>query len=154
MLYGYWDTVADRLFKIRHCMNLSGQVRQLALFAPPIDPALLVRASAAGLDIASIVSGLYASLPHYRFSFMLQKALELCGEVRSLGGACWRRWRSRTARSCRCCRSTHEVRLLESIRALKQKTVDEAEASLAGLREEQGVGRVQGDVLFEPGARE
>jgi hypothetical protein len=27
MLYGYWDTVADRLFKIRHCMNIEGQVR-------------------------------------------------------------------------------------------------------------------------------
>ena len=29
-LLGYWDTVADRLFKIRHCMNIEGQVRQLA----------------------------------------------------------------------------------------------------------------------------
>ena len=31
-LLGYWDTVADRLFKIRHCMNIEGVVRQLALF--------------------------------------------------------------------------------------------------------------------------
>ena len=37
-LLGYWDTVADRLFKIRHCMNIEGVVRQLALFDPPIDP--------------------------------------------------------------------------------------------------------------------
>ena len=36
-------TVADRLFKIRHCMNIQGVVRQLPLFEPPIDPALLVR---------------------------------------------------------------------------------------------------------------
>ena len=41
-LLGYWDTVADRLFKIRHCMNIEGVVRQLPLFEPPIDPALLV----------------------------------------------------------------------------------------------------------------
>jgi len=34
-LLGYWDTVADRLFKIRHCMNIEGVVRQLALFDPP-----------------------------------------------------------------------------------------------------------------------
>lgn len=26
-LLGYWDTVADRLFKIRHCMNIAGVVR-------------------------------------------------------------------------------------------------------------------------------
>ena len=50
-LLGYWDTVGDRLFKIRHCMNIEGQVRQLPLFEPPIDPALLVRARAAGLSI-------------------------------------------------------------------------------------------------------
>ena len=35
-LLGYWDTVADRLFKIRHCMNIEGVVRQLPLFEPPI----------------------------------------------------------------------------------------------------------------------
>jgi hypothetical protein len=29
--------------------------RQLALFEPPIDPALLVRAVAAGLDIGSVL---------------------------------------------------------------------------------------------------
>ena len=56
-LLGYWDTVADRLFKIRHCMNIAGVVRPLALFDPPIDPGMLVKAAAAGIDIGSIVSG-------------------------------------------------------------------------------------------------
>src|SRR6185312_7106569 len=55
-LLGYWNRVADRLFKIRHCMNIEGQVRQLPLFEPPIDPALLVRARAAGLSIAEVLS--------------------------------------------------------------------------------------------------
>jgi len=27
----HWDTVADRLYKIRHCMNIEGVARQLAL---------------------------------------------------------------------------------------------------------------------------
>src|SRR5262249_42755551 len=36
-LLAYWDTVADRLFKIRHCMNIEGVVRQLPLFEPPIE---------------------------------------------------------------------------------------------------------------------
>jgi len=51
-----WDTVADRLFKIRHCMNIEGVVRQLPLFEPPIDPALLVKAVAAGLDIGAVLN--------------------------------------------------------------------------------------------------
>ena len=40
-LLGYWDTVADRLFKIRNSLNIQGVFRQLALFEPPIDPAML-----------------------------------------------------------------------------------------------------------------
>ena len=50
-LLGYWDLVEDRLFKIRHCMNIEGIARTLPLWEPRIDPALLVRAKAAGLEI-------------------------------------------------------------------------------------------------------
>ena len=38
-LLSYWDTVADRLFKIRNSLNIQGVFRQLPLFDPPIDPA-------------------------------------------------------------------------------------------------------------------
>ena len=80
-LLGYWDTVADRLFKIRHCMNIEGAVRQLPLFEPPIDPALLVRARGRARP-GRRAQRPDAPLPHYRFSVMLQKANELAAEVR------------------------------------------------------------------------
>ena len=48
-LLAYWDRVADRLFKLRNCLDLQGQRRELPLFAPPIDPLLLARMRAAGL---------------------------------------------------------------------------------------------------------
>src|SRR5213078_2318609 len=83
-LLTYFDTIDDRLFKIRNCMNIEGVVQQLPLFQPPIDPALLVRAAAMGLDIGSILADLSAPLPFHRFPTMLQKALELCSEVKSL----------------------------------------------------------------------
>ncbi len=85
-LLSYWDTVGDRLFKIRHCMNIQGVVRQLALFDPPIDPGMLVKAAAAGINISSIVNGLHQPIGPVRALFYVQKALELCGEVRGLGG--------------------------------------------------------------------
>ena len=132
-LYGLWDKVADRLFKIRHSMNFSGQVRQLALFAPPIDPALLVRARAAGLSIEDILGGLFVPRPCYRFSFLLQKALELCNEARSLGAALLAALEKRDGEELTLLRSTHEVALLESIRAIKKKNVEEARAARSGL---------------------
>ena len=132
-LFAYWDLVADRLFKLRHCMSIEGQVRQLALFAPPIDPALLVRAVAAGLDIASVISGLYAPRSCYRFAFMHRKALELCGDARTFGAALLAALDRRDGEELAHLRNTHEVRLLESARAVRQKAVADAEASLATL---------------------
>ncbi|HEX7445320.1 MAG TPA: hypothetical protein VF300_02930, partial [Methanothrix sp.] len=84
-LLGYWDTVADRLFKIHNSLNILGIFRQLPLFAPPIDPALLARAAAVGLDIGAVISGANQPLPLVRFQFLVQKAAEICQEVKSLG---------------------------------------------------------------------
>jgi|CXWL01.1.fsa_nt_gi hypothetical protein len=86
-LMGYWDMVADRLYKIRHCLNIEGVFRKLPLFEPPIDPALLVKAAAQGLSIDSVLNDLNTPMPNYRFYYLLQKALELCNELKSLGGA-------------------------------------------------------------------
>src|SRR4029077_20653528 len=71
----------------RPARNIGGVIRDLPLYDPPIDPLLLIRARAAGLDIGTVVAELYAPLPNYRFTFTLQKALELCSEVKSLGAA-------------------------------------------------------------------
>ncbi len=76
-LMAYWTTVGERLFKIRHGMNIEGVARQLALFEPPIDPGLLVRAAAAGVDLGSVLNDMNAPLPSYRFQVMAQKATEL-----------------------------------------------------------------------------
>jgi len=58
-------------------MNIEGVVRQLPLFEPPIDPALLVKAAAAGLDIGSVLNDMNAPMPLYRFTFMIQRALNM-----------------------------------------------------------------------------
>jgi hypothetical protein len=64
-LLAYWDTIADRLFKIRHCMNLEGIERELPLYDPPVDPALWVEAVAKGIDISSVFT-IQRVAPHYR----------------------------------------------------------------------------------------
>lgn len=132
-LLGYWDLVEDRLFKIRHCMNIEGIVRELPLFEPPIDPALLVRAAAAGVDLSSVLNDLNARPSPYRFNFMLQKALELCAEVKSLGAAFLAALEKRDAEALALLRSGQEISLLKSVRDTKAKQVEEAKAALEGL---------------------
>ena len=108
-LLGYWDKVADRLFKIRHCLNIEGVSRQLALFSPPIDPGLLVKAAAAGLDIADVLSDLNAPLPHYRFQVMTQKANEFINDVKGLGAALLAALEKKDAEELALLRSAHEI---------------------------------------------
>ena len=84
-LLGYWTTVADRLFKLRHCQNIQGEALQLALFDAPIDPGLLVKAQAAGVDIGSVLQDLAAALPNYRFTALYPQALDFVNAVRAYG---------------------------------------------------------------------
>lgn len=77
-----WDTVADRLFKIRHCMNIDGIVQELPLFPDPIDPRLLIEARAKGISISSIFDDFRAPLPHHEFSVVFEKALRMVEDVR------------------------------------------------------------------------
>jgi len=132
-LCAYWDIVADRLFKIRNCMNIEGVVRQLVLFEPPINPALLVQAAAAGIDISSVLSDLYAPPPHYRFQMMLQKAMEFCGDVRSLGTALLAALEKQDGEALALLRASHEKQLLETARRVREKQVEEGQRTLEGL---------------------
>jgi len=133
-LIKYWDTVDDRLFKIRHCMNIEGIVRQLPLFEPPIDPALLVRAVAAGVDISSALNDMNAALPHYRFNIIVQKATELCTEVKAFGSALLLALEKRDSEALSLLRSGQEINLLNVITEVKQKQIDEASSTLEGLK--------------------
>jgi hypothetical protein len=86
-LLGYWTTVADRLYKLRHCQNIAGAPLQLALFDAPIDPGLLIAAQAAGVDLSSVLSDLGAPLPNYRFTALYQQASDFIGALRTYGGS-------------------------------------------------------------------
>jgi len=134
-LRGYWDTIADRLFKIRNCMDIDGQVRQLALFAPPIDPALLVRARAMGLDLGTVLSGeLNAGVPHYRYGYLAQKATELCNDIKAMGSALLSTLEKQDAEALALLRSRHEVAMLQRLTDIKDSQIKESEETLRGLR--------------------
>jgi hypothetical protein len=134
-LLNLWDTVADRLFKIRHCMNIEGIVRQLPLFEPPIDPALLVKATAAGLDIGTVLSDMNAPMPLYRFTFVLQRALELCNEVKSLGTALLSALEKKDAEALALLRSNHELMMMDEVKKVKENQIEEALKTWEGLKE-------------------
>ncbi len=133
MLLERWDTIADRLYKLRHCRNIEGVVRSLPLYDAPIDAALLVRASAMGVDIASVLSDLDAAMPCYRFGVMLQKALELCAMLKALGAALLAALEKQDAEALAVLRAGHETALLDLVRGVKQSQLFEAQRTREGL---------------------
>lgn len=132
-MLGYWDRIADRLFKIRNCQNIDGVERTLALFAPPIDPGMLVRAAAAGLDISSVLAGLNAPTPYYRFNVLAQKASELIQEVRGLGSALLQALEKKDAEALALLRSKLEIQVLNAVRDVKKQQIDEAKQQIEVL---------------------
>ncbi|HEX5736591.1 MAG TPA: insecticidal toxin protein [Blastocatellia bacterium] len=132
-LLSYWDTVADRLFKIRNSLNIMGIFRQLPLFEPPIDPALLVKATAAGLDIGAVISGANQPLPLVRFQFLAQKAAEICQEVKSLGNNLLSSLEKEENEALAILRAKHERTILGMTETVKYTQWQEALKAREGL---------------------
>jgi hypothetical protein len=137
-LLAYWDTVADRLFKIRNSENIQGVVQQLPLFDPPLNPGMLVQAAAAGIDIGSIVSGLNQPLGPVRSLVLIQKSAELAGEVRALGNGLLAALEKGDAESLALLRQGHEIQLqqlTQNVRFLQWQHAQEATNGLLKARD-------------------
>ncbi len=132
-LLGYWDRVADRLFKIRNCMDISGRVRQLPLFEPPIDPALLVRATAAGVDLTSVLSDTAASGSPYRYATLFASAMSAVQDVRSLGERMLVALQRRDDDALERLRAGNEVALVSLVQRVREAQVLEAQRARESL---------------------
>jgi len=129
------DTIDDRLFKIRHCQDIDGVVRHLPLFEPPIDPALLVQAAAQGLSLSSVLNDLNSPMPNYRFYYLLQKAVELCAELKSLGNTFLSITEKRDAEALGQLRAKHESSIHKLVMELRKLQLDEAGRALDALQQ-------------------
>ena len=118
-LVGYWDTVADRLFKIRHCQDITGTVRQLALFAPALDPGLMSRAIAAGIDIQGAVAGTRAPASPVRARLLVEKAREIAEQVKSAGAALLAAMEKHDAEDLARLRQRHETGMAQLTRDVR-----------------------------------
>jgi hypothetical protein len=136
-MMAYWDRVADRLFKVRNSLNIDGVKRTVALFAPPIDPGLLIRARLAGISIADVMSMKDANPTEYRFQTLLQRALEICSEVKSLGSQLLSALEKGEMEKISVLRASHEKTLTELVTGIKEKSVEEAEGAIEQVKLQQ-----------------
>ncbi|KAF1831980.1 hypothetical protein BDW02DRAFT_605151 [Decorospora gaudefroyi] len=120
------DTIKDRLFKIRHSMDIHGSVRTLALFQPSIDPGLLVSAVASGsLQLSNVLSELSAPLVNVRFANLLARARRICQhDLAALGRLLFRTMRQKDQQE------------LETILAVQGRETEDLKLGLTRMEKE------------------
>lgn len=142
-LLAYWDTVADRLYKIRHCLNLQGVAQPLPLYAPPINPLQLMGQAAYGGTGA--IGAAAAFTPVYRFSVYLERALELTSDVLSYGAAVLAALEKKDAEALGVLRANQDIDIQTRLLDIKTRAVAEAESQVAALQNQKAAVQIRHD---------
>jgi Tc toxin complex TcA C-terminal TcB-binding domain/Neuraminidase-like domain len=129
-LFAYWDRVGDRLYKIHNCLDINGVRRDLALFAPEIDPRLLMKMKAEGLTLDDVMAATSGDLPPYRFLYLIEKAKAFASSLQSFGGALLSALEKKDNEALAKLRVVHEQHIAQMSVQLKQWEIDAADASL------------------------
>ncbi len=130
-----WDRVETQLYKIRHCMNINGQVRTLALYAPPINPAQLIQAAQGSASGLSLAQQLNMPIPYYRFGVAVERAKALTAGVMQLGASLLAALEKKDAEQLALLRTSQEKTLLSMTTVVKQQQIEEVKQTIAGLQE-------------------
>ena len=129
----YWDQVEGRLFNLRHYLTIDGAAQHLALFEPPLDPKQLAQAVAAS-GVGSVLGAAAATVPHYRFKYMVEKAREATSTVIQFGGALLSTLERGDADQLDLLRAAHESAVLNMSRSMKDSQMKAAQATVQSLK--------------------
>ncbi|MCD4506930.1 Tc toxin subunit A [Chromobacterium piscinae] len=157
-LKGYWQTLRQRLYNLRHNLSLDGQPLSLPLFATPADPKALQSAA------ATAAAGGGNSLPNVsigiqRFPLMLESARNLVNQLIQFGGNLASVLERKDGEALNTLMQTQAKDLMQSSVQMQDKTIAQLQAeqntlaaSLAGATQrrdsyqrmlDEGVSRVE-----------
>ncbi len=132
-----WDTVEDRLFKIRHSLSIDGVFEQLDLFAPDIDPNDLLRAAAMGnIDMLSLMAGAALEQPKYRFIVLLARARSYNQHVQQLGASLMANIEKKESATLAKMNLSFELDALTKMDKIYQKNIEHANSQLELLKQQ------------------
>jgi hypothetical protein len=129
----YWDQVEGRLFNLRHNLTIDGAAQHLPLFEPPLDPKQLAQAVAAS-GVGAVLGAATATVPHYRFKYMVEKAREVTSTVIQFGGALLSTLERGDADQLDLLRAAHESAVLNMSRSMKDSQMKAAQATVQSLK--------------------
>jgi hypothetical protein len=140
-LLDYWNTVDDRLYKIRHCLNQQGVPQPVPLYPPPIDPMGLVAQVAGG----GATLGAPAFTPIYRFTPHLERAIELANDVRAYGALVLAALEKKDAEALAALHASQDADIQTRMLDLKTLAVAEAVEQMDALIKQKAAVQVRRD---------
>jgi len=134
----YFKVIEQRLFNLNHCRDINGDLRQIPLFQPPIDPWLLVRARAAGLDLSSVLS-YRADTMGYRWQFLYQKAIDYAEFAARMSDKVLTAYEKRDSSELTNLREEHQQQMLKSQIQIRKIQLKDAENTLKQFEKQKAV---------------
>lgn len=138
-LAGYWQTLAQRLYNLRHNLSIDGSPLSLSVYSTPAAPAALLSAAVIGSQGGSDLPA--ALMPSYRFPVMLESARVMVGQLTQFGNTLLSISERRDAEALSELLQTQGAELVRQSIALQNITISEIdadrvalEASLSGAR--------------------
>ncbi|KAK6341644.1 hypothetical protein TWF696_008713 [Orbilia brochopaga] len=129
--------VHERLFNIRNSLDINGKPVVYALREPPIDPSALIALGSVGgslsSDLAIALGNQNGPLTRYRFEMRLNRAFELCNELRALAERFISAVERKEGEELNCLRARNATIIQNIILGIKQTQLTEAQQTLESL---------------------
>ncbi|MBL4647384.1 MAG: hypothetical protein JKY13_00255 [Gammaproteobacteria bacterium] len=128
----YWQTTDDRLYKLRHGLNIQGQVQPLALFQEVLDPNQLMGNTGSFRDQAASLS-VAPSVPYYRFNAILGLARSMASRAAQLGSELLSALEKQSAEQMSVLQVTQEASVLSLMTQVKHDQIEQLIATQKSL---------------------
>lgn len=131
-LQGYWATLRQRLYNLRHNLSIDGQPLSLPLYASPADPqALLTAAVSASSESRTLP--VVTETPVFRFPVVLDSAKNLTNQLIQFGGSLLGLMQLQDAEKLSLMLQNQGAELMAQSILIQQNVADEAQRDIDAL---------------------
>ncbi|KAK0614430.1 hypothetical protein B0T14DRAFT_606722 [Immersiella caudata] len=127
-----------RLFNIRNGLDIQGRPVSYSLIEPPIDPGALMALDKAGFGMsaaaAMVMGDRDSPLPRQRFEVLVQRASELCAELRGLGERMLAAVEKKEMEAFNVLRVRHTAHMQRMMLDIRETHLEEAQQVVNSLR--------------------
>ncbi|MDI6539538.1 neuraminidase-like domain-containing protein [Pantoea ananatis] len=132
-LQGYWRTLRQRLFNLRHDLSIDGQPLTLPVYARPADPQILLTA-AVNATAGSSPLPAKTQMPMYRFPVILDSAKNITGQLVQFGASLLSLMQLQDAEKLSLMLQNQGAELMVQSILIQQKVVEEAQLDIDAIQ--------------------